>query len=301
VFLGVLSLALVGGVIFFSSRPSGSEAPINVESQTTTVVMTEQLPQTTLQLASPQDQPVVSQNSLEGARSGTPPSITSITVSRDSAGPGDSFSISAWVADTEGVDLVAFIIDSMPFTATMCRGEPRLQTGSNSSGNWVLDCLVPAEPSATGDFIITADAFDTTGEYGESFPVAAAISINGPASTTRDAEPPLITGISVSPSSVQPGGNFTISLQVQDASGISAAGFGIVKAGVNSYTGLCERAPMTLVSGDEFAGTWSRTCTVPTDYNNFGDHVIYGTAADYAGNGVQWQGSSLRAFFTVNP
>jgi len=140
----------------------------------------------------------------------------------------------------------------------------------------------------------------SSGPVKEASPTPSAPQQPEPSATAPiEMAPPLIPNVNVSPPTVRPGETITVSVRVEDVSGVARVSVGIVKGGVNIPTPICEGLAFSVSSGDSFSGTWTRTCNIPMDYTNFGDHVIYGTANDTIGNSVSWQGNSLRAVFAV--
>ncbi|MFZ9043016.1 MAG: hypothetical protein ACO225_15210, partial [Ilumatobacteraceae bacterium] len=117
-------------------------------------------------------------------------------------------------------------------------------------------------------------------------------------SVSIDAVGPVIAELSVSSSSVSPGGSFTITARVQDPSGVESAGVWFELGG--AQRDFCGQS-LSRSGGTATDGTWTLECEVPSVVQG-GTYTVVPYAVDVVGNWTNTNCcsfSSTRATFTV--
>jgi len=130
---------------------------------------------------------------------GDPPVITSLTSSPSSVAPGESSTITCVASDPDG--------DTLSYNWSA--------TGGTISG--VGNIITWVAPAATGVFTISVTVTDDETETATSSCYVAATTISAPGETADN--PPVITSLTPSPSSVAPGESSTITCVASDADG----------------------------------------------------------------------------------
>ncbi|WP_024286025.1 DUF4214 domain-containing protein [Cellulomonas sp. KRMCY2] len=197
----------------------------------------------------------------------TGPSVTTVTVSKPVAAPGDVVTFQGSFADVAGVASASLRVGP---GAGFCDPTARLTEGSATLGTWSVTCTVPLDATA-GQYTVTPSAADVVGNW---------LNTNGGPTTTVRATftvapvvivPPDIPAVQVTAGSVvRPGGSLAV----------SGSGF---KPGSTTRLVL-HSDPIDLgtvtVSG---AGTFSTTVTVPSSTPE-GAHEIEAAGQDMAGS-----------------
>ena len=200
------------------------------------------------------------------------PTISNIKVSPTYAFPGDSINISADIFDYSGIRWVqAFITkegeDVWPIWLSGPGG-----TGGIYTGTWITMIFTEG-----GIYNITISATNTEGN--EALKKAPGVEI------PIDTEGPLVSGITVSPTSAEPGTSIHTSAKLYD----NLSGIGWVKAIINKGGGYVTTVFMSDPDKDGiYTGTWhTTTSTVSGIYN------INISAADNRGNEALAKGPEI--------
>lgn len=182
----------------------------------------------------------------------TPPTISGVTLSTNTASAGDTITIAVRASDITGVDTVRVTVRTPSLSpAGWCDKYAPLYSGRSQDGTWRVSCTVPVGASG-GAYAVEVVASDTAGNYSPSGVTRATFDVSG----TSDTDPPVISNGSASPSSGSAGTSFTLSVDISDASGVanvylSVAGGADISCGAAS-----------LSSGTSTNGTWTATCSV---------------------------------------
>ncbi len=135
-----------------------------------------------------------------------------------------------------------------------------LVSGTTTDGVWEAVCTIAAT-TAPGDWSVSVYASDTAGNAA-SLPTGLTLTVTG-----GDSEPPVLAGpVTVSPTTLDLSASettLTLTLPLQDASGVARLRSTYL-ATTGSFRSI-SCAPLTLLSGDAFDGTWQTECTVSTD------------------------------------
>jgi hypothetical protein len=219
----------------------------------------------------------------------TAPVVASFSASPTVVAVGNTVSVFVNVTDTYGVETVSIATRTQSgTTATWCTGSATLVSGSDTSGRWRANCLVPGTAPKTG-YLVSATATDYSGNTATKVSTAPVFNTSNGADVT----PPTVTSTSVSSSTVSPGDSITISVGATDGIGVEN-----VKVTVRDPNGIpadwCDKYA-SLSSGSSLNGTWSTSCTVAADAIG-GTYEVEIVASDAAGNATP---STVLAYFTV--
>jgi hypothetical protein len=229
----------------------------------------------------------------------TGPAITSVTASPSTVSPGQILTISIDVNDPSGINYVGFSFSRDGVQRDFCGQSTQLTSGTSTNGTWTYVCTVPALV-LNGDYVITPYAQDLFGSYtntngGTLDSTRGSVSVSG---GSDDVTGPAITSVTASPSTVSPGQILTISIDVNDPSGINYVGFSFSRDGVQRD--FCGQSTQ-LTSGTSTNGTWTYECTVPAN-TVIGEYVVTPYAKDNFGNYTNTNGGTLsptRGSFTL--
>ena len=219
----------------------------------------------------------------------TAPVVASFSASPAVVAVGNTVSVFVNVTDTYGVETVSITTRTQSGTAAAwCTGAATLVSGSDTSGRWRANCLVPGTAPKTG-YLVSATATDFSGNTATKVSTAPVFNTENGADVT----PPTVVSASVSSSTVAPGETITISVRATDGIGVEN-----VRVTVRDPNGIpadwCDKNA-SLTSGRALDGTWTTTCTVATGATG-GYHEVEIVASDAAGNATP---STVRANFTV--
>ncbi len=233
------------------------------------------------------------------------PAIQSSSLSTGTVAPGGSFSISAAITDTVGVDRVNWTVikqstGNQAFYGSTGCGQNQsmpLVAGTTKSGTWTQVCTIPALV-ANGVYDVAIQATDLLNNSTPST-VVGTITITGGAS---DDDPPSIVSTSVTPSSIAKGGTVTIAVNATDATGVSSIGWMVqsVTTGTQVFYGTAgcpQNQSMPRTSGSPAAGQWTQLCTVPSNAN-IDTYRVYIIAVDVLNNSSL--GYTLAGSFVVS-
>jgi uncharacterized repeat protein (TIGR02543 family) len=116
------------------------------------------------------------------------------------------------------------------------------------------------------------------------------------AATNGDTTPPVLTGLSVTPSTIDvSNGSATLTVSAHitdDLSGVGSNSFEVEVQSPGGMGGSVAWTPLHLQSGTDLDGTWTGTMTVP-QYAAAGTDTLYVGASDNAGNYAYWNSSQL--------
>ena len=229
----------------------------------------------------------------------TGPEITSVTASPSTVSPGQILTISIDVNDPSGINYVGFSFSRDGVQRDFCGQSTQLTSGTSTNGTWTYECTVPTLV-LNGSYEITPFARDMLGSYtntngGTLDSTRGSVSVSG---GYDDVTGPEITSVTASPSTVSPGQILTISIDVNDPSGINYVGFSFSRDGVQRD--FCGQSTQ-LTSGTSTNGTWTYECTVPAN-TVIGEYVVTPYAKDNLGNYTNTNGGTLsptRGSFTL--
>lgn len=229
------------------------------------------------------------------------PKISSLTVTPSEGVPGSTIEITIMVEDEAGAERVGFYTTVNGAQQDICGQETTLVSGSENNGTWSHTCTIPSAV-INGTYTVVPFARDVLGNWtnsngGEPTDIRGAFSVSGGSSDTSG---PTFQSLIVTPDTVRPGEVFTVTLTASDPSGISRAGMMFFIKGTFRQNDFCGQN-LTLTSGTVEAGTWSATCTVPSDVID-GEYTVEPYAQDALGNWTNSNGGSLdptRGNFTI--
>ena len=216
----------------------------------------------------------------------TAPTIVSVTATPATATPGDLITVRAHVTDDSAVRAVGLQgqLAGSQGNWSFCDSYAEHASGSGGDGVWVMTCTVP-ETALTGEYSIYPYAEDVAGNWvntngGPSSDVRGTFTITGGLS---DVAPAVVHSISVDPTTAQPGDTITVSAHVTSEVGVNAIELQSTLDGAAGNWSFCDDYA-TLVSGTPEDGTWSITCTVPTEVLN-GAYTVTPYVQDVTGAG----------------
>ena len=232
-----------------------------------------------------------------------PPQVDLITVSPQTASPGQTLSISAHVTDDTGVQAIELqsARTGSAGNFSFCDSYATLSSGTATDGTWSITCQV-TDHTLNGDYVVTPYAEDIAGNWlnsngGPISDTTGAFTITG---ALDPPPPPDILSISATPATVSPGQSFDISAHVTSQIGVQTIELQSLLNGSSGVWPFCDGSP-TLSSGTTLDGIWSMTCTVP-DQVLSGDYTITPYVEDIAGDWTNTNGgptSPTTGTFTV--
>lgn len=188
----------------------------------------------------------------------TPPTVEVEEAPAGGLAPGERFHLTVHVADPNGVSDLGVTATRQVGDGTWCDEESlHLVDGSAVDGSWRLTCEVP-DPARNGEWSLVLRALDGYGNGAAPTGDAPVVTVVG---GVDDDSAPLVDQVAVAPTTVAPGGSFTVTAHVTDPSGVE-----IADAMVSDNPpgpSMCQ--PMVLKSGSATDGTWKATCTMPAD------------------------------------
>jgi hypothetical protein len=233
----------------------------------------------------------------------TPPQVDLVTVSPQTASPGQTLTISAHVTDGSGVQAIELQSARTGSTGntSFCDSYATLASGTATDGTWSITCQVTSN-TLNGDYVVTPYAEDIAGNWlntngGPTTNVTGSFTITG---GIDPPPPPDILSISATPSSLSPGQSFVVSAHVTSPVGVQQIELQSVLDGSSGVSPFCD-SYATLTSGTTLDGVWSINCTVPDPVLS-GSYTITPYAEDVTGDWTNTNGgptSPTTGSFTV--
>lgn len=232
-----------------------------------------------------------------------PPQVDLISVSPQTASPGETLTVAAHVTDDSGVQAIELqsTITGMAGNFSFCDNYATLASGTTTDGVWSITCQV-TDHTLNGDYVVTPYAEDIAGNWlnsngGPTSPTTGTFTITG---GLAPAPPPSILSISATPATLSPGQSFVVSAHVTSQIGVQLIELQALLDGSSGVWPFCDGSG-TLTSGTPLDGTWSLNCTVP-DQVLSGDYTITPYVEDIAGDWTNSNGgppSPTTGAFTV--
>ena len=150
-----------------------------------------------------------------------------------------------------------------------------LISGDDKDGTYQATVTVPTT-AATGDYTISSsfvnDIYDNQSSYISGAGANGGVTIT----SSREANPPVITNLAASPSTVDittEAATITLTVDISDESGVVIDSSWKPQLGQTGSPSIQAASSWVLISGDDKDGTYQATVTVPTTAAT-GDYTI---------------------------
>jgi len=195
-----------------------------------------------------------------GTTDTSPPRVVSTTTNPTSASPGATVTLSSSLTDDSGTSTVLFQVFRNPPIECLGGNLATRTSGVATDGVWSRTCTLPAV-LVSGDYVVAPLAQDVKGNISTlGVGPQATLTITG---GVADADPPLVTALTATPTSVARGATVVLSAHVTDATGTAELAF--LTANPTSVLACAAGNTATRTAGTATDGTWTVNCMVPSN------------------------------------